>query len=58
MTTYFKEIREMIYFEWTAFKDIYTCFDYYFNRDLKPSNSNETMDKFGLSYASWDFKII
>lgn len=31
MTTFFSEIRELIYFHFQGFKDIYISFDLYFN---------------------------
>ncbi|KAL4489170.1 hypothetical protein ABPG73_005657 [Tetrahymena malaccensis] len=57
ITTYNESIRNMIYFQFNAFKDIYNCFEYYAQRELTPLK-NETVDKLGLSTAAWDFKIM
>ena len=57
MTSFFEEIREMVYFQLSAYKDIYAAFDFYLNKDLNPKKS-DIIDKLGLSYASWDFHII
>lgn len=57
MTSYFEEIREMIYFEEAAYKDIYSCFDFYFSQDLAKKKNNMP-DKLGISYAAWDLKLI
>ena len=46
MTTYFEEIRKIIYFEASAFKDIYACFDFYFNKDMVPKKM-DNFDKLG-----------
>lgn len=57
MTTYFEQIRQLIYFEFNCFKDISNCFDYYWNKEVNPQKS-DTADKFGLSHTSWDFQTI
>lgn len=57
MTSFFEEIREMIYFQLSAYKDIYAAFDFYLNKILNPKK-DDVIDKLGLSYASWDFQII
>lgn len=36
MTTYFEGIRQMIFYEFKVFEDIYQCFDYYWNKEIKP----------------------
>lgn len=36
MTTYFEGIRQLIFYKFKAFEDIYACFEYYWNKEMNP----------------------
>lgn len=61
ITTFNESLRTLIYFEEAAFKDIFSCFDYYAQRIISPTKSTADSggaDKMGVSIAAWDFKIM
>jgi hypothetical protein len=51
MTSYLSDIRNQLYFDLQAWRDIYECFDYYANREL---SGKSEVDKMGVSMAAWD----
>jgi hypothetical protein len=55
MTSYLADIRNELYFEFGAWKDIFVCFDHYATIEL--SGKNE-VEKMGLSMAAWDYQAI
>ncbi|KAM3134604.1 hypothetical protein pb186bvf_013246 [Paramecium bursaria] len=57
MTTYFEGIRQLIYFKFNAFQDIYNCFEYFWTKELQPTKQM-SLENFGQSHAAWDFQIL
>jgi hypothetical protein len=56
MTAYLVDIRNKMYFKYSAFTDIYQCFDYYITSELKGKVSD--VDKMGISKMAWDYQAM
>lgn len=61
MTGFIEEIRQMIYFQQHAFKDIYDAFLHYYNKHINPKDLLNTTankfnsNKFNMTTTAWDY---
>ena len=51
MTSYISDIRTQIYSDFSAWDDIFICFEHYANSELQGKSQ---VDKMGISMAAWD----
>ena len=56
MTSFLVDIRNKMYFKYSAFADVYQCFDYYITSELKGKTSD--IDKMGISTMAWDYQVM